>query len=89
MLLDSAQGLGGVQEAPAIIDVGSGGGLPGVIIAIARPTWQVTHVGCSLISTIVAKVQHVFAVVISAIHVPQRMHCLPFSQACLVTVHTA
>ena len=32
--------LGGKHEFK-IIDVGSGGGLPGVIIAIARPNWKV------------------------------------------------
>lgn len=35
----------------SIIDVGSGGGLPGVIIAIARPNWKVDilqhHFTCS------------------------------------------
>ena len=29
------------NQAFSIIDVGSGGGLPGVIIAIARPNWKV------------------------------------------------
>lgn len=32
------------NEDFSIIDVGSGGGLPGVIIAIARPNWKVVIV---------------------------------------------
>ncbi len=33
-----------------IIDVGSGAGFPGVIIAITRPEWQVRH--CMLLSSL-------------------------------------
>ena len=36
------QGLG----CPMLLDVGSGAGLPGLLLAIARPHWQVTLVPC-------------------------------------------
>lgn len=34
-------------DAPALADVGSGAGLPGIPIALARPAWQVTLVEAS------------------------------------------
>jgi 16S rRNA (guanine527-N7)-methyltransferase len=32
------------RSAPRLLDVGSGGGIPGLMLAIARPAWQVTMV---------------------------------------------
>ena len=42
-VLDAAfEAMGG--EAPRVIDVGAGAGLPGLVLAIARPAWRVTLV---------------------------------------------
>ncbi|MDR1529259.1 MAG: 16S rRNA (guanine(527)-N(7))-methyltransferase RsmG [Burkholderiales bacterium] len=32
------------NQTPRILDVGSGGGIPGVVLAIARPQWQITMI---------------------------------------------
>ena len=42
-VLPALDGLAGPRQ-PAVLDVGSGGGLPGIPIAVARPAWQVTMV---------------------------------------------
>lgn len=37
-----AAGLGGDKRALTVLDVGSGGGLPGALLAIVEPSWKVT-----------------------------------------------
>ncbi|CAG0969349.1 partial Ribosomal RNA small subunit methyltransferase G, partial [Burkholderiales bacterium] len=49
-LLDSLAvlpALGDLPDAAQVLDIGSGGGLPGIPLAIARPTWRVTLLDAS------------------------------------------
>ncbi len=49
---DAHDGISSAAASPLLIDVGSGAGLPGIILAIARPEWEVT-----LLDSLQARVQ--------------------------------
>lgn len=38
----AVEALGLVDASPTILDLGSGGGVPGLVMAVARPTWRMT-----------------------------------------------
>lgn len=70
----------------SIIDVGSGGGLPGVIIAIARPNWKVVIVRllcCSTLQIVPCRTQEHMC---QCIHVS--MQVLPSVMLCKLCIKT-